>query len=97
MVIFTADNGTEKYACKRDEIFDLCSAEPFRGLKPDIHEGGHHVPFIVKWPGLLKRDSVCDKLVSQIDIMATLASALDYPLPKQAVEDSHDLMPLLDG
>ena len=97
IVIFTADNGPEKYAYKRDQTFDHWSAEPFRGLKRDIYEGGHHVPFIVKWPGLTKPGSVCDKLVSQIDFMATLASALDYPLPRNAAEDSHDLLPLLKG
>tara|TARA_B100001093_G_scaffold515948_1_gene593550 strand:- start:1378 stop:2913 length:1536 start_codon:yes stop_codon:yes gene_type:complete len=97
MVIFTADNGPEKYAYARDEVFDHWSAEPFRGLKRDIYEGGHHVPFIIKWPGITKPGSVCEELVSQIDFMATLASALAFPLPKLAAEDSHDLMPLLKG
>lgn len=97
IVIFTADNGPEKYAYRRDEVFDHWSAEPFRGLKRDIYEGGHHVPFIIKWPGMTKPGSVCKKLVSQIDFMATLASALDYSLPKNAAEDSHDLLPLLKG
>jgi len=97
IVIFTADNGPEKYAYERDQTFDHWSAEPFRGLKRDIYEGGHHVPFIVKWPGLTKAASVCDKLVSQIDFMATFASALDYPLPRKAAEDSHNLLPLLKG
>jgi arylsulfatase A len=97
IVIFTADNGPEKYAYRRDEVFDHWSAEPFRGLKRDIYEGGHHVPFIIKWPGMTKPGSVCKKLVSQIDFMATFASALDYSLPKNAAEDSHDLLPLLKG
>ena len=97
IVIFSADNGPEKYAYARDEKFDHWSAEPFRGLKRDIYEGGHHVPFIVKWPGLTKPGSVCDALVSQIDIMATLASSLEYKLPDDAAEDSHDMLPLIKG
>ena len=97
IVIFTADNGPEGYAYKRDEVFDHWSAEPFRGLKRDIYEGGHHVPFIVKWPGLTKEGSTCEKLVSQIDFMATVASSLGYELPDDAAEDSHDLLPLLQG
>ncbi len=97
MVIFTADNGPEKYAYRRDEVFGHWSAEPFRGLKRDIYEGGHHVPFIMKWPGLIKSGSTCKKLVSQIDIMATLASYLGYNLPHNTAEDSHDLLPLLHG
>lgn len=97
IVIFTADNGPEKYAYARDEKYEHWSAEPFRGLKRDIYEGGHHVPFVIRWPGLTKTGTVSDALVSQIDLMATLAAQLDFDLPKDAAEDSHDLLPLLRG
>ncbi|MGB7347480.1 MAG: arylsulfatase [Pirellulaceae bacterium] len=95
VVIFSADNGPEKYAYARDEKFDHWSAKPFRGLKRDIYEGGHHVPFVVRWPGVTKAGSVCESLVSQVDVMATLAGHLGFVLPKDCAEDSHDLMPLL--
>ena len=82
----------------RDEKFDHWSSAPFRGLKRDIYEGGHHVPFVVRWPGVTKPGSVSDALVSQIDLMATIASTVGYELPdKNAAEDSHDLLPLLKG
>ena len=97
IVIFTADNGPEKYAYARDEKFDHWSARPFRGLKRDIYEGGHHVPFLVRWPGVTKAGAVCDALVSQIDIMGTMAEMLDFDLPADAAEDSHNLLPLLNG
>ncbi len=97
IVVFTADNGPEKYAYARDENFGHWSAHPLRGLKRDIYEGGHHVPYIIKWPGLTKPESVSDALVSQIDLMATFASALDFELPQASAEDSHDLLPLLQG
>ena len=95
IVIFTADNGSEKYAYARDQKFDHWSSNPFRGLKRDIYEGGHHVPFVIKWPNLTKPGSVCDALVSQVDIFATLAVLLDFDLPRDSAEDSHNLMPLL--
>jgi len=95
VVIFTADNGPERYAYARDEKFDHWSSKPFRGLKRDIYEGGHHVPFVIRWPGMTQAGSVCESLVSQVDIMATLAGQLNYDLPDDAAEDSHDLMPLL--
>ncbi|MGB7346547.1 MAG: sulfatase-like hydrolase/transferase, partial [Pirellulaceae bacterium] len=95
VVIFSADNGPEKYAYARGEKFDHWSAKPFRGLKRDIYEGGHHVPFVVRWPGVTKAGSVCESLVSQVDIMATLAGHLGFHLPDDGAEDSHDLMPLL--
>ncbi|MEM9644665.1 MAG: arylsulfatase [Planctomycetota bacterium] len=97
IVVFTADNGPEKYAYERDEKFGHWSAHPLRGLKRDIYEGGHHVPFLIKWPGVTQTGRVCDQLVSQIDLMATIASIIDYELPSDAAEDSHDLVPLLRG
>ena len=98
IVIFTADNGPEHYAYARDEKYDHWSAHPLRGLKRDIYEGGHHVPFIIKYPGVTKAGSVNETLVSQIDFMATIASVVGFELPeKNAAEDSHDLLPLLKG
>ncbi|BDS07971.1 arylsulfatase [Oceaniferula spumae] len=98
IVIFSADNGPEKYAYERDKKYDHWSSKPLRGLKRDIYEGGHHVPFIIKYPGVTKAGSTNTSLVSQIDIMATLASVVGFDLPeKNAAEDSHDLLPLLKG
>jgi arylsulfatase A len=95
IVIFTADNGPEKYAYARDEKYDHWSAKPFRGLKRDIYEGGHHVPFLIRWPGVTQGGKVSDALVSQIDLMATIAAIVDYKLPLEQAEDSHNLVPLL--
>jgi len=97
IVVFTADNGPEHYAYARDEEFEHWSAKPFRGLKRDIYEGGHHVPFIVRWPGVTKAGDTTDALVSQIDLMATFASLVGYQLPDDAAEDSHDMLPYLRG
>ncbi len=95
VVIFTADNGPETYAYARDQKFGHWSSAPLRGLKRDIYEGGHRVPFLVRWPGVIPPGSVSDELVSQIDIMGTLAAIVGYDLPADAAEDSHNLLPLL--
>ena len=97
IVVFTADNGPEKYAYARDGKFGHWSSHPFRGLKRDIYEGGHHVPFIVRWSSVVEPVSVTNALASQIDLMATFASATGFDLPNDAAEDSHDLLPLLRG
>ena len=97
LVIFSADNGPEKYAYKRTETYDHWSAYPLRGLKRDIYEGGHRVPYIVKWPGKVPAGKVSHELVSQIDIMATLAAVIGFDLPKDQAEDSHNLLPLFTG
>jgi arylsulfatase A len=97
LVVFTADNGPEYYAYGRDEKYGHWSSQPLRGLKRDIYEGGHRLPFLVKWPGVVPPDSVCSALVSQIDLMATLAAVVGAKLPDNAAEDSHNLLPLFQG
>ncbi len=94
LVIFSSDNGPEHYAYLRDEKFDHWSSYPYRGLKRDIYEGGHRVPMIVRWPNRVSANSKTDELVSQIDIMATLASLVGFELPDDAAEDSFNLLPL---
>ncbi len=97
IVIFSADNGAERFAYERLEKFDHNSTEPLRGLKRDLWDGGHRVPFIVKWPKEIKAGEVCDELVSQIDFMATFANMTGYELPNDAATDSYDIMPVLKG
>ena len=70
---------------------------PLRGYKSDAWEGGHRVPFIVRWPGVVKAGQRCDQLVHQADLMATLADILGVKLPDDAGEDSFSLLPLLQG
>jgi len=97
IVIFTADNGPEVFAYPRDAKFDHWSAFPLRGLKRDIYEGGHRVPYIVKWPGEVSAGKTSNQLISQIDIFATIASVVNFKLGDDQAEDSHDLLPLFTG
>ena len=95
LVIFTSDNGPEQYAFARGETYGHFSMGHLRGLKRDIWEGGHRVPFLIKWPGHVQPGAVSDKLVSQIDIMATLGDLLGINLPEGAAPDSHHFLPAL--
>lgn len=97
IVVFTSDNGPEGYAFERIRRFLHRSMGPLRGVKRDIWEGGHRVPFIVRWPGVVKAGRVSDALVSQVDLFATLAAVLNVELPAGTAEDSHDLLPLWKG
>jgi len=90
LVIFTADNGPERYAYERIRNFDHQSYWPFRGLKRDVYEGGHHVPFVIRWPGKVKAGSISDQVIHQADILKTLASLIETDLPQGLEHDSHD-------
>ena len=73
------------------------SSGPFRGYKAEAFEGSHREPFIVRWPGVVKPGTVCGQLVSQVDIMATMAEIFGKQLPDNAGEDSFSFLPLLKG
>ncbi len=97
LVIFSADNGPESYAYERIRNFKHRSMGPLRGLKRDIHEGGHRVPFIVRWPGVVPAGRVSDGLLSQIDIYATVAGLLRAEIADGSAEDSYNQLALLTG
>lgn len=97
IVIFSSDNGPEAEAWDRAEELDHYSMGDFRGLKRDVWEGGHRVPFIVKWPGEIEANSISKEVISQVDIMATLASMAGIELPKNAAPDSYDFTPVFTG
>ena len=95
LVIFSADNGPEKYAYPRIEKFDHYSMGTLRGLKRDIYEGGHRVPLIVKWPGKIKAGSVSNEVINQVDIMSTVAEIVGYKLNSEVAVDSYNILPVL--
>ena len=98
LVFFTADNGCAPYiGVKELEQMGHYPSGPLRGYKADAWEGGHRVPFMIRWPGVVRPGSVCSQLVYQADLLRTLADAFRVTLPETAGEDSFSLMPLLKG
>ena len=97
IVVFSADNGAETHAFERLEAFGQWSSGKFRGVKRDIYEGGHRIPFIVRWPGQIEAGAVSDEVVSQVDLAATFASIIDYSIGKDEAIDSYNLLPVLTG
>ena len=93
LVIFTADNGTSpKCNFEQLERKGAHLRENWRGMKADIWEGGHRVPFIAKWPGVIAPASTCGEVISLVDFMATAAEAASFDLPGNAAEDSVSLI-----
>jgi arylsulfatase A-like enzyme len=98
LVVFTADNGCAPYIGVEDlEKMGHYPSGPLRGYKADAWEGGHRVPFMVRWPGKVKEGTVCNQLVYQADLLRTFADVFGTKLPDTAGEDSFSLMPLLKG
>ncbi|WP_372808919.1 sulfatase-like hydrolase/transferase, partial [Pontiella sp.] len=89
LVIVTSDNGPESTYGSRVSTYGHDSAGIYRGGKRDIYEGGHRVPFVVRWPaGIASPGRVYDKPVCQTDLLATLADLLGVVLDDDSGEDS---------
>lgn len=98
LVFFSSDNGYETIVdMKPLQAAGHFPSGPLRGFKRDVWEGGHREPFIVRWPGVVKPGGVCDQLVHQADLLATLAEIFGAQLPAGAGEDSFSFLPLLEG
>jgi arylsulfatase A-like enzyme len=98
LVIFTSDNGCAPLVGLAElEQKGHYPSGPWRGYKTDAWEGGHRVPFLVRWPGVVPAGAVCDQLAHQADLLATLAAIWGATLPAGAGEDSFSLLPLLRG
>jgi arylsulfatase A len=98
LFIITSDNGCSPMA----DFDDLARQDHhpsyhFRGCKADIYEGGHRIPFIARWPAKISPGKICDDTVCLTDLMATVASILDFDLPAGAGEDSVSILPDLLG
>ncbi|MCL5278387.1 MAG: arylsulfatase [Planctomycetes bacterium] len=98
IVLFTSDNGCAPYIGAAElESKGHFPSGPLRGYKGDVFEGGHRIPFLVRWPGVVKPGTLCGQLVHQADVIATVAEILRAELPDNAGEDSCSLLPLLQG
>ncbi|MBI3471882.1 MAG: arylsulfatase [Candidatus Solibacter usitatus] len=95
LVVFTSDNGADWKVEDKARYAHRANAN-WRGEKADIWDGGHRIPFLARWPGRIKPGTT-NELGCLTDLMATLAGIVDYKLPKNAGEDSYDLLPALLG
>ncbi|MDO5973830.1 sulfatase family protein [Flavivirga jejuensis] len=96
LIVFTSDNG---YATTNDlKTLKKKKHNPsyiYSGYKGSYLEGGHRVPFLVKWPGKIKPNSVSDATICTTDFIATCADIISYDFKANEAEDSFSMLPLL--
>ncbi|MDR2039433.1 MAG: arylsulfatase [Bacteroidales bacterium] len=95
LIILTSDNGPVVDDGYRDQAVELLGDHrpwgPLRGGKYSAFDAGTRVPFIVSWPAAkLAKGEDSPALISQVDMLATLASLTDQRLPKKSAPDSFD-------
>lgn len=96
LVIFSSDNGPYW----RDDFvkkYNHKSAGIFRGMKGDAFEGGHRVPFIVRYPGKIKPGTVSHVTTTLANLMATCADLIGNHSGMFKTEDSYSILPVLFG
>jgi arylsulfatase A-like enzyme len=97
-LVFTSDNGCSPSANYPELLAKGHNPSGrLRGHKADIYEGGHRVPFLVRWPAKVKAGQTAQQLTSLIDFTATVADILGVKLPDNAAEDSFSFLPALTG
>jgi arylsulfatase A-like enzyme len=87
LVIFTSDNGGERYSYNW----------PFSFQKFYLWEGGIRVPAIVRWTGTIPAGRVTDEPVITMDWTATILAATGTPHDPAYPLDGEDAMPVCKG
>lgn len=96
LLVFTSDNGPY-WRINYVQKYHHSSAGIFRGMKGDVYEAGHRVPFVVRYPGVVKPGSVSHTTITQASFMATCAELAGIQDPKFKTEDSYSILPVLKG
>ncbi len=94
LVVFASDNGSH-WPADQVEKFHHRANGPWRGQKSDIHEAGHRVPFICRWPGRVRPGTQSRQTICLTDLLATFAAVVGDALPLDGGPDSYSLLPAL--
>ncbi|MCC5846144.1 MAG: sulfatase-like hydrolase/transferase [Verrucomicrobia bacterium] len=98
LIFYTADNGFSPQA----NLTDLLEkghdpSYTLRGYKADAWDGGHRVPCVARWPGVIEPGRVSEDVICHNSLMATCAEILGVTLPEDAGVDSFSILPVLRG
>lgn len=111
LVIFTSDNGSAMRRVNSSTEPDHVSDErlkfynfnmhqangPLRGIKGDTYEGGHRVPFIVRWPAKFSGGQSVNETICLTDIFASIVEVSGGEMPGGSAEDSYSFYPIISG
>lgn len=90
LVVFASDNGPEDITVRNASHSGVGQTGPFRGRKRSIYEGGIRTPLLARWPGKIPAGRVSDAVIGGVDLLPTICSIADAPLPEDAEFDGED-------
>jgi arylsulfatase A-like enzyme len=94
LVIFISDNGAFML---KGRGLEVQSNAPFRDGGTTVYEGGVRVPALFRWPGKIAPGSVCQTMLSHLDILPLCLAVAGLPLPDDRTLDGRDPRPALTG
>ncbi len=94
VVMFSSDNGPHKEGGNNPYYFN--SNGEYRGIKRDVYEGGIRIPFIVKWPAMIRAGQVSMQIGAFWDILPTVAEMAGVNI-NDVPGEGYSLMPTLTG
>ncbi len=105
LIFFTSDNGpvdrtrgySQRWVRGDTQIYGHDSTGDCSGWKGGLEEGGHRVPFIVRWPATIKPGEQCATTIVFNDVLPTLAEMLNVKLDSNTSEDGVSFYPALTG
>ncbi len=99
LLIFATDNGysPKAFPDAQKEKYDHNPSYIYNGRKGRLTEGGHRVPFIVSWPGVVKPGTQSDRVICLTDFFATCAEITGATIADNTAEDSVSFLPVLKG
>ncbi|GAA5224898.1 sulfatase family protein [Membranihabitans marinus] len=95
LLIFTSDNGSPMG--KDMEGVERGTNRPLHGRGYTTAEGGFRVPCIMWWPGRVPASTVCQEMVTTMDLLPTFAQYANVSLPEGVKIDGHPINDLIDG
>ncbi|MSU50149.1 MAG: hypothetical protein EXS37_13875 [Opitutus sp.] len=93
LICFTSDNG----GIASDQYLGHDAVGGLRGMKSYMPEGGHRVPFLVRWPGKVAAGTVRHQVIGAHDIVATSLELAGVAIPAGQCLDAVSLVPVLIG
>ena len=102
LVLFTSDNGPwcnmpPRMLHEGIEKWHAGTPGILRGAKGTTYEGGHRVPGIARWPGVIPAGQVTAEPANTMDLFTTILKVCGADVPDDRVIDGLDILPLLKG
>lgn len=98
IIVFASDNGFANPADLKAQLNKGHNPSMmYRGLKTDIFEGGHHVPFIVSWKKAVKASKVSNRLICTTDFFQTIVELNNKQISDNTAEDSFSFLSEVTG